>query len=61
MRFDWTSGEPYHGLVAAGRAALAWELLRRDPGYASTVSDADAAVLVGTDAAFVAQWGLHFR
>lgn len=44
-------------------AALAWEVLRRDPAYRAayaalpTRADPDIAA----DAAFVARWGLHFR
>lgn len=45
-----------------GRSALAWEVLRRDPGYRSAFDTAKNWHLSGIDgdSAFVARWGLHF-
>ena len=46
-----------------GRSALAWEVLRRDPGYRADYCSL-ALPLVGdaaADAPFVSHWGLHFR
>lgn len=55
---DWRDADAYAAVLAGGRLALAWELLRRDPAYRSNFSavrDDDAA------AHFAAAWGLHFR
>lgn len=46
-----------------GRPALAWEVLRRDPGYRAAHARLTVAPRAGIAAepAFVADWGLHFR
>ncbi|WP_420853289.1 transcriptional regulator domain-containing protein [Sphingobium estronivorans] len=62
VQIDWTGEAPYRGLAEAGRAALAWELLRRDPDYTPTVAIGDdAGMLAAADSGFVTRWGLHFR
>jgi hypothetical protein len=54
---DWRETAAYAAVLAGGRPALAWELLRRDPAYRSDFSavPGDAAA-----AHFAAVWGLHF-
>ena len=51
---DWRDTSAYAPVLAGGRSALAWELLRRDPAYrafaATAAPDSDAS-----------RWGLHFR
>lgn len=46
-----------------GRAALAWEVLRRDPEYCMAFEHSDTPPADGqaVDPAFTARWGLHFR
>lgn len=34
-RPDWRNDAPYRALAGIDRAGLAWEWLRRDPGYAA--------------------------
>ena len=53
----------YEAIAAVGRTALAWEVLRRAPGYRAAIADAAQAVEVGGAATgrFVRCWGLHFR
>lgn len=58
---DWNSDEAYRGLPLAGRSALAWELLRRDPDYSAAARAAASALPEAAPAAFVNRWGLHFR
>jgi len=54
--------DAFDAVARHGRAALAWEALRRDPAYRA----AYARLLTlpapgrGADPAFVARWGLHF-
>jgi hypothetical protein len=50
-------------LAAGGRAALAWEVLRRDPGYRATFAAmrSGSASDLAADPLFTARWGLHFR
>lgn len=43
----WRNADAYVTVLAGGRPALAWELLRRNPGYRA---DDDAS-----------RWGIHFR
>jgi len=50
----------YDGLAQAGRAALAWELLRRNPDYRSHWLKRRCGS-VAADRAFLMRWGLHFR
>lgn len=52
---DWRDPLPYAPIVARGRPALAWELLRRDPAYRAAY-----AVAGGLQASCAAVWGLHF-
>ncbi|MGN6279017.1 MAG: transcriptional regulator domain-containing protein [Sphingomonas sp.] len=61
MTADWKSGDAYRGLRAAGRSALAWELLRRDPGYRAAARRAVTSLPHSAPPAFVQRWGLHFR
>lgn len=64
---DWRDPVPYAGIVGRGRAALAWELLRRDSDYRSDVHSRPKCV--GNDVEFVpltdsgtsARSGLLFR
>jgi hypothetical protein len=61
---DWRDPRGYAGLLSAEPAAIAWEWLRRDPGYraAATTSARRAAntapAVLPTDAS-AARWGLH--
>lgn len=54
--------DAYAAILRRGRSALAWEVLRRDPGYRAafaalpSLPPADVAAAP----AFVAAWGLHF-
>ncbi|MDE8652466.1 transcriptional regulator domain-containing protein [Novosphingobium album (ex Liu et al. 2023)] len=54
---DWRDTVAYAAVLAGGRPALAWELLRRDPAYR-----ADMRAVPASEAAahFAALWGLHF-
>lgn len=53
----------YEAIAAIGRTALAWEVLRRAPGYRAAIADAVQAIEVGgaANGRFVRRWGLHFR
>lgn len=55
--------ETFAAIIQRGRAALAWEVLRRDPAYredyARLPAPADGGSAAGLDLA--ARWGLHFR
>ncbi|MBY8829166.1 DUF6499 domain-containing protein [Hephaestia sp. CMS5P-6] len=61
MTADWQSAKAYQGLRAAGRSALAWEVLRRDPDYPWAARAAKSILPVAAPDAFVARWGLYFR
>lgn len=53
-----------HAAVARyGRSALAWEVLRRDPGYRAAFAALRTPPDPGraADPPFAARWGLHFR
>jgi len=54
--------EAFDAVARHGRAALAWEALRRDPAYRAAY--AGLLTLPGpgmaADPALVARWGLHF-
>lgn len=50
----------FEAIAWRGRSALAWEVLRRDPAYRAAYAELGTASLP-IDAAFVADWGLHFR
>lgn len=52
---DWRDGGVYAQIVAGGRQALAWELLRRDPAYR------DFAQRDSSHEIAASRWGLHFR
>lgn len=54
-RPDWRDAAAYAPVLAGGRPALAWELLRRDPDYRAFAANA------GTSNEAIARWGLHFR
>lgn len=51
---DWRDAGSYEPVLAGGRQALAWEVLRRNPGYRAFVADGGAGDIV-------TRWGLHFR
>lgn len=49
-------------IARRGLSALAWEVLRRQPGYREAyrrMASPEAGVGAGT--AFTVDWGLHFR
>jgi hypothetical protein len=50
----------FEAIARRGRAALAWEVLRRDPAYRAAYAALTASGR-SVDSAFVADWGLHFR
>lgn len=59
---DWRDGAAYAPLLSAGRPAIAWEWLRRDPAYrrAAGTHEAGAARSWIVDAdRRAAPWGLH--
>lgn len=51
---EWRDADAYAAVLAGGRPALAWELLRRDPAYRAF------ATWAGPDTDVVSRWGLHF-
>jgi hypothetical protein len=51
---DWRDARAYAPVLAGGRPALAWELLRRDPAYRAFVASAG-------ERGDASRWGLHFR
>ncbi|MDT9598611.1 transcriptional regulator domain-containing protein [Sphingosinicella rhizophila] len=51
---DWRDAGAYAPVLAGGRPALAWELLRRDPDYGAFARRG------GATTAGAARWGLHF-
>lgn len=58
---DWTDAAAYAPLLSADRSVLAWEWLRRDPGYCEA---ADRAFGQGSGAGLdggpgAGKWGLH--
>lgn len=52
---DWRDADAYAPVLAGGRPALAWELLRRDPAYRTFANKAGSSHDVSN------RWGLHFR
>ena len=64
---DWRDAAAYSGLLGAGRSALAWELLRRDPSYHGLAHQVPGRVRRGreilplADPQVVARRGLLFR
>ena len=57
-----TNSDVFDAIARAGRSALAWEVLRRDPAYRAAYDRLLALPVTGAsaDPAFVADWGLHF-
>lgn len=53
----------YEAIAVRGRSALAWEILRRDPGYRAAHARSRPLIQAGraVDRDFTARWGLHFR
>jgi hypothetical protein len=53
----------HESIARHGDAALAWEVLRRDPAYraAFTALPKMNDHSIAADASFVARWGVHFR
>lgn len=59
---EWRDADAYAPALTGGRPAIAWELMRRDPGYRADYADRGCgSVSCGQAAAFAAKWGLHFR
>ena len=58
----WRNAQIYRSILAGGRPALAWELLRRDPAYCLSASGRVFCVSLTSisDSDCAAQWGLHF-
>lgn len=54
--------DAFDAIMRRGRPALAWEVLRRDPGYKAAFAELAELPELGDAAppAFVAEWGLHF-
>lgn len=59
----WRNVEAYQRLLAGGRRAVAWELLRRDPNYCVEAATRNhlASAFKASDPACLARWGLLFR
>ena len=55
----WRDPSDYAAVLAGGRPALAWELLRRDPAYRAAVNATGFKSSASLE--FTARWGLHFR
>ena len=57
-----TNSDVFDAIARAGRSALAWEVLRRDPAYRAAYDRLPAlpAAEASADPAFIADWGLHF-
>lgn len=53
----------YKAVLRYGQTLLAWEVLRRDPGYRLAYAEQRESELAGAAANdnFADQWGLHFR
>jgi hypothetical protein len=60
---EWREADRYLSILAGGRLALAWELLRRDPDYCGSFAGGHRVQgrVVTAMPEFKAQWGLHFR
>jgi hypothetical protein len=65
--YDWRDPAPYAAVLGYGRAGLAWELLRRDPGYCAAMGgravpadENGVQMLEAVEPRFTARWGLHF-
>jgi hypothetical protein len=59
---QWREAASYAPVLAGGRSALAWELLRRDPEYCAEAAGRDStrAIVAPWNNASVLRWGLHF-
>lgn len=58
---QWRDPAAYHAIAAGGRAALAWELLRRRTDYSSPSSaGAGHDIVLAAPEVAIARWGLHF-
>lgn len=58
---DWRDAAAYEVIVALGRDALAWEVLRRDPAYRRFASAiAPSADMSTYEHGTETDWGLHF-
>jgi transcriptional regulator len=59
----WRDGDRYRSIIAGGRPALAWELLRRDRDYYKEFAGKHIlqSCVVPAIAECVARWGLYFR
>jgi len=55
--------EACQAVLRYGRPALAWEILRRDPGYRESYDRLPTLPRpeVAADPDFTLRWGLHFR
>lgn len=53
----------FAAVMQRGRAALAWEVLRRQTDYRTAYAElpGQPAAGIAADPAFVTRWGLHFR
>lgn len=58
---DWRNSANYRELARLDRAALMWEWLRRNAGYAEWYAQASDATRGGWDGEAALKWGLHFR
>ena len=60
---QWRNAELYRPILASGRSALAWELLRRDADYRKefTRKPVPQESVVSAGAECASRWGLHFR
>lgn len=56
---DWMQAAAYVPLLAADRSILAWEWLRRDPGYRSAALSADLPAAAPGEVPRPEHWGLH--
>ena len=56
---DWRSAETYAPLLGADRSILAWEWLRRDPGYRAAARAAFANSETEGGESSAERWGLH--
>lgn len=65
----WLDPAPYRALLQCGRRGLAWEVLRRNPGYDKEVHDSreyrrhqtGPIIVKGANSGIATRWGLHFR
>lgn len=58
---DWRDRAAYDAIPAHGRDALAWEVLRRDPGYLRFAwASALTAEMSAGEPGAASGWGLHF-